>query len=82
MNQAIHECPECDRLLAQYEAATFEQAKIHNALDIASSIRDRDSRRRLTLDAYEVTARRRGARAALNQHRQRAHREISVPVLH
>ncbi len=74
-----HECLECDRLQSQYEAATFEQAKIHNALDIASQLRDPASTRRLTLEAYEVTARRRKTRAAVAQHRRAVHGTVCEP---
>ena len=53
------ECPECKRLLNEYEAATENQAKVHNELDIAEHLHDLAIMRRLTLEAYEVTARRR-----------------------
>jgi hypothetical protein len=78
MNPVISECPECGRLLSQYQAATFEQAKIHDALDEANYLRDRASSRRLTLEAYEVTSRRRGARAALARHHESAHGIVTV----
>lgn len=80
MNFDTPDCPDCDHLLAKYEAATFAQAKIHNALDIAGHLRDRDAVRRLTLDAYEVTARRRNARQALAAHRESAHAATHEPV--
>lgn len=70
------ECLECARLLGKYEAATFEQAKIHNALGIAERSGDRTSTRRLTLDAYDVTSRQRNARAAFEQHRETCHRSV------
>jgi len=73
MSSTSSECLECDRLLSQYEAATFEQARVHNALEIANHIRDRAVTRRLTLEAYEVTARRRNARAALAEHHELIH---------
>jgi hypothetical protein len=72
------ECVECALLLGKYEAATFEQAKIHNAMDIARHLGDRLATRRLTLEAYEVTARRHTARAVLMQHRDAAHRVASL----
>lgn len=78
MNSASSECPECDRLLSQYQSATFEQAKIHDALEEANYVRDRASTRRLTLEAYEVTSRRRGARAALAKHHETAHGIVTV----
>jgi hypothetical protein len=71
-------CPECARLLSEYEAATFEQSKIHNALNIANHLRDRDGARRLTLDAYDVTARQRKARAALAEHHAAVHQTARV----
>lgn len=73
MNPVIHQCPDCERLLSQYEAATFEQAKVHNALDAANYLRDPAITRRLTLEAYAVTACRRRARAALAQHHEAVH---------
>jgi hypothetical protein len=66
-------CFECERLLKTYEAATFEQARIHNAMDIAGCMRDAFETRRLTLDAFAVTNRRRTARAAMKQHYREAH---------
>lgn len=59
--------------MSQYQTATFEQAKIHDALDEANYLRDRDFTRRLTLEAYEVTARRKSARAALRRHNESVH---------
>ncbi len=73
MNTVVHECPECCRLRSQYEAATFAQAKIHHEMDEADYLHDRAYSRLLTLEAYEVTARRRGARAALAQHHEMVH---------
>jgi|ERR1700733_1758329 hypothetical protein len=69
----IDECVECALLLTKYEAATFAQAKIQNALDIAQSLSDAPSLRRLTLEARDVAARRITARAAFLEHRDVAH---------
>jgi hypothetical protein len=68
-----HQCFECDRLSSIYEAATFEQARIHNAMDTARQLRDLSATRRLTLEAYDVTDRRRSARADLIRHQTAAH---------
>jgi hypothetical protein len=70
-------CFECDRLLKTYEAATFEQARIHNAMDIASHMHDALETRRLTLDAFAVTDRRRTARAAMKQHYRETHQVVA-----
>jgi hypothetical protein len=72
------ECAACVELLRKYETATFEQAKIHSALNIANHLRDRAAARRLTLEAFEVTTRQREARAALQAHRDSAHHASSV----
>ncbi len=79
MNLDPQDCQECDRLVSQYEAATFVQVKIHNQLDIACRLRDRALTRRLTLEAYEITARRTTAREALARHRQSAHAAVKQP---
>ena len=71
-------CLECLELLSTYEAATFEQAKIHNALSIANHLRDRTAAKRLTLEAYEVTGRQRRARAALAEHQAMAHQIVDA----
>jgi hypothetical protein len=68
------DCAKCVRLLSEYEAATFEQAKIHNALDIVQHREDRLSCRVLKLEAYAITARRNGAHAAFVQHQEIEHR--------
>src|SRR5476649_812087 len=66
-------CSECARLLGEYEAATFEQARIHKALDIANHLRDRNVARCLTLEAFALTSRQRRARASLAEHKAVAH---------
>jgi hypothetical protein len=68
------ECIECSRLLARYEAATFEQARIHNALDLAERCGDYTSTRYLKLEAFAVTARRNDAHAAYVEHEKKDHR--------
>jgi hypothetical protein len=65
------DCTGCAYLLSKYEAATFEQARIHNELDLAERLRI--PTQSLKLEAYEVTARRNSARAAFQQHHQTAH---------
>ena len=72
------ECGECAHLLCKYEAATFEQAKIHNALAIAEHLQDRLSTRLIKLEAYEVTARRSRVRSALVQHQRLAHHSVNM----
>jgi hypothetical protein len=67
------ECAECMRLLAKYEAATFEDARIHNAFDLANRLGDYTSSRHIKLEVDAVTARRYGARAAFLQHQGGAH---------
>src|SRR5580698_2216304 len=67
------ECAECARLLAKYEAATFEHARIHNAFDLANRLGDYTSTRRIRLEVEAVTALRHGAHAAFVQHQGRTH---------
>jgi len=66
-------CRHCDQLRAQYEAATFDLARIHNALEIAEYLGDRDSRRRLKLAAFQTAERQRNARTALARHQEMEH---------
>lgn len=79
MSSENHDCHECDRLLKEYEAATFAQARIHNQLEIANRLRDRGSTRRLTLEAFDITDRRRTARETLTRHRESAHAAVKQP---
>lgn len=66
-------CMECVRLLSNYEAATFEQAKIHNALDTAQYREDRLAHRVLKMEAYAITSRRGSAHLAFVLHQDEAH---------
>lgn len=75
------DCIECDMLLSRYESTTFELARIHNALDIAERMRDRQAIRKLTLEAYEVAERKRTARSALLRHQALHDAEVlELPV--
>jgi len=69
----LDECVECARLLSGYEAITFEQARVLNALESAEAIGDRMAIRRRKLEACEVTARQRAAREDLRRHRDSDH---------
>jgi hypothetical protein len=71
------DCPECASLLGHYEALTFEQARVHNSLDIAKLLSDRASARKLTISAYAITKRRDAARNVLIQHQATVH-DLSV----
>jgi hypothetical protein len=66
-------CADCARLLSKYEAITFEQARILNALATAFVIGDRIAIRRRKLEAYDVTARQRAACEALRGHQDLDH---------
>ena len=67
------DCFDCACLWAKYEAATFAQAKVDNALDRAKLLHDHSSIRRFTLEACDVAARRETARAILRQHQNADH---------
>jgi hypothetical protein len=67
------ECAECVRLLAKYEAATFEDARIHNAFDLANRLGDYTSIGPMKLEVEAVTVRRYGARDAFVQHQGGPH---------
>ena len=73
LRNIFNECAECTRLFSQYEVATFEQARIHNALGMVENLQDRLSTRLLKLEAYEVTARRNSVRSALMRHQDATH---------
>jgi hypothetical protein len=77
---AEHQCTECEILESRYEAAVFELARIHNALDIAERLRDRDSIRKLTLEAFERASRKRAARASYVKHREECHCQSRAPA--
>jgi hypothetical protein len=74
---AYDECTECARLLAKYEAATFEDARIHSAFDLANRLGDFTSTRHIELEVAAVMARRYGARAAFVQHQGGLHPAFS-----
>jgi hypothetical protein len=74
---AYDECTECARLLEKYEAATFEDARIHSAFDLANLLGDFTSARHIKLEVAAVTARRYGARAAFIQHQRGVHPAFS-----
>src|SRR5579871_4260070 len=78
--KATSECTACELFESRYEAATFDLARIHNALDIAEHLRDRDSIRKLTLEAFAISDRKRAARASYVRHRKDCHPELG-PVL-
>lgn len=75
------ECLECDLLLSRYESATFELARIHNALDIAERIGDGQVSRKLRLEAYDAAERKRIARSALARHRELTHNPVPSEAL-
>jgi hypothetical protein len=66
------------RLLSEYEAATFEQAKIHNVLDTAQYREDRLSYRILKMEAYAITSRRSSAHLAFGRHQDEAHGSTDI----
>jgi hypothetical protein len=72
-NANIEQCLDCARLLGRYEALTFEQARIHNWLDLSRIGTDRKETKRLTLLAFDVTARRDEAREAFREHQVAGH---------
>lgn len=71
-------CVECALLLGKFEAATFEQARIHNALDRAQHFNDLISARRLKLEERYITARRRSSLDAYEHHQDAAHSYAGV----
>jgi hypothetical protein len=75
----LTKCEDCTRLLSKVEALTFEQARIHNSLNIADLCGDRFSARKLTLRAYEINKERQDARDALAIH-EAMHRPLAAGV--
>lgn len=71
-------CLECANLQSKYEALVFEQARIHNRLDIAEHVGDPILLRCLKLEAYQVTNRIKEARLALTGHDNAEHTELRV----
>jgi hypothetical protein len=67
------ECIDCDNLLRQYEFATFAVSRAVSSLDIAERMYDLGAIERLTMEAHNLTARQRDARAALAGHRNTPH---------
>ena len=66
-------CTECDILLSQYESATFELARFHNALQSAQLVANQELARKLKGEAVSTADRQFAARWALRRHRDQAH---------
>jgi hypothetical protein len=78
-NAAV-ECEQCIVLLSRYEAATFAEARLHNAQDIASHIGNPAEVRSLEIEAEAITARRTRLREALVLHEETNHGSAPQPV--
>jgi hypothetical protein len=70
-------CVECAHLLGKYEAATFEQAKLDSAWEMALYSNEPLSARLLYFEAELAAIRRSSARATFVQHQNAAHESVT-----
>ena len=66
-------CHECQRLSAEYEAATMEWFRVQGQLRVAEYSRDEASSDRIIAELTRITDRRRTLRAAVEKHELEMH---------
>jgi hypothetical protein len=66
-------CNECQRLSAEYEAATLEWFRVQGQLRVAEYSREEKSSNRIIAELSAITSRRHALREAIQQHELEAH---------
>ena len=69
----VEECPACQRLSGQYEAATMEWFRVQNQLGIAEHLRDREASERIVSQLAAIAKRRQALRDQTNEHLAQSH---------
>ena len=67
------ECKECQRLSAEYEAATMEWFRVQGQLRVAEYSREKESSNRIVAELSLITARRQALREAKEEHELTMH---------
>ena len=67
------ECEVCERLSAEYEAATMEWFRVQGQLRVAEYSREAESSNRIVAELSRISERRHALREALEKHKNEAH---------
>jgi len=67
------QCKVCQRLFAEYEAATMEWFRVQGQLRVAEYCREREASDRIVAELSQIAARRHGLREAMTKHELEAH---------
>jgi len=76
----VEDCPECQRLSAQYEAATLDCFRAQNEIGIAEYFRKRDSIIRSVEELRAILKRRQSLRDQAEEHLAREHAVQRSPL--
>jgi hypothetical protein len=71
------DCKECQRLSAEYEAATMEWFRVQGQLRVAEYSRDEESSNRIVAELGLITARRHALREAAEKHELEIHPRVA-----
>lgn len=67
------ECRQCQRLSAEYEAATMEWFRVQGQLRVAEYSREADASSRIVAELSQIAARRHDLREAMKKHELETH---------
>jgi hypothetical protein len=71
-------CHECQRLSAEYEAATMEWFRVQGQLRVAEYSRDEEASDRIVAQLSLITERRRALREAVEKHELEMHPRVAA----
>jgi hypothetical protein len=71
-------CKECQRLSAEYEAATLEWFRVQGQLRVAEFSREENSSNRIIAELSVITARRHALRETVGQHQLDMHPRVAT----
>ena len=72
------DCKECQRLSAEYEAATMEWFRVQGQLRVAEYSREEESSNRIVAELSLIAARRHALREAIEKHRLDVHPRVAA----
>jgi len=75
----VAECKECQRLAAEYEAATMEWFRAQGQLRVAQFSHEQESSDRLRDELSAISGRRDQLREATGKHELERHAEVAIP---
>ena len=74
----VGDCKECQRLSAEYEAATMEWFRQQGQLRVAEYSRAKESSNRIVAELSRITARRTALREAADRHEMEKHPRVAT----